>query len=76
VNSLADAVANDGECTLREAVISSNMDTTSGASVGECIAGSSGEDSIVFSSLPANSTILLGTQLEIIEDLKINGLLH
>lgn len=47
VNSTADTVADDGKCTLREAIISANTDTASGASVGECVAGS-GADTINF----------------------------
>src|SRR5919107_3792133 len=40
VNSLADTTANDGQCTLREAITSANTDTASGAAAGECAAGS------------------------------------
>lgn len=47
VNSTADDQDNDGECTLREAIVASNTDTASGAAVGECIAGS-GSDTIEF----------------------------
>ena len=34
VNSSGDTVADDGVCTLREAIIAANTDTASGASVG------------------------------------------
>ena len=47
VNSTADTTANDGDCTLREAIIAANTDTTSGAAAGECAEGS-GEDTIEF----------------------------
>ncbi len=47
VNSTADDQNNDGECTLREAIVASNTDTASGAAVGECTAGS-GADTIEF----------------------------
>ncbi len=47
VNSTADVQVDDGECTLREAIVASNTDTTSGALAGECIAGS-GDDIINF----------------------------
>jgi CSLREA domain-containing protein len=40
VNNLADTTANDGECTLREAITSANTNTASGAALGECTAGS------------------------------------
>lgn len=39
VNSTADAVANDGACTLREAINSANSNAPSGPVPGECIAG-------------------------------------
>lgn len=48
VNSTADNQANDGSCTLREAIIASNTDTASGAAVGECAAGSGAGDLIEF----------------------------
>lgn len=47
VNSKADVQLDDGECTLREAIVASNTDTASGALAGECIAGS-GDDIINF----------------------------
>lgn len=47
VNSKADIAADDGECTLREAITSANTDTASGATPGECVAGS-GSDTINF----------------------------
>ena len=45
VNSTADAIADDGQCTLREAIIAANNDAASGVSGGECAAGS-GDDTI------------------------------
>ena len=45
VNSFTDDKANDGVCTLREAVISANKDNSSG-DAGECAAGS-GDDTIL-----------------------------
>ncbi|MEO8133896.1 MAG: CSLREA domain-containing protein, partial [Betaproteobacteria bacterium] len=39
VNSAADVAANDGQCTLREAITSANTNTVSGALPGECAAG-------------------------------------
>lgn len=48
VNSTADDQANDGACTLREAILASNTDTASGAAVGECVAGSGAGDLIEF----------------------------
>ena len=49
VNSIADIVADDGQCTLREAITAANSDTASGALSGECVAGS-GDDTIVLSA--------------------------
>jgi uncharacterized repeat protein (TIGR01451 family)/CSLREA domain-containing protein len=45
VNSVADVVANDGQCTLCEAIIAANTDTASGGAAGECVAGS-GDDTL------------------------------
>ncbi len=60
VNSNLDTIANDGKCTLREAITSANTDTASGGAGGECAAGS-GADTITFA---ANYTItLVGSQL-------------
>jgi CSLREA domain-containing protein len=39
VNSTADVAANDGQCTLREAITAANTNTASGAMAGECAAG-------------------------------------
>jgi len=50
VNSAADTVANDGQCTLREALTAANTNTASGAAAGECAAGQASPtvDTIVF----------------------------
>ncbi len=70
INSLADTAANDGECTLREAILSANMDTASGAMPGECPAGS-GADIIVFD---VSGTVLLTADLPfIVESVTIVG---
>jgi CSLREA domain-containing protein len=47
VNSTADTAANDGLCTLREAINAAKNNTASGAAAGECVAGS-GADTIAF----------------------------
>jgi CSLREA domain-containing protein len=39
VNSVADVVANDGQCTLREAIVAANTNAASGGAGGECAAG-------------------------------------
>lgn len=82
VTSKADTQADDGVCTLREAITAANNDTASGASPGECIAGS-GSDTINFaitgsSDFTNNSadgyTITLASDLPAIsEAVTING---
>ncbi len=47
VNTDADTVADDGVCTLREAITAANSDTASGATAGECAAGA-GANTITF----------------------------
>ena len=49
VNTEADTVANDGSCSLREAITAANGDAASGAATGECAAGS-GADTITLPS--------------------------
>jgi CSLREA domain-containing protein/LPXTG-motif cell wall-anchored protein len=56
VNSTSDVISDDGSCTLREAIISSNTDTASGATLGECIAGS-GIDTVNFSIAPFDGSV-------------------
>jgi CSLREA domain-containing protein len=67
VNSAADTVADDGDCTLREAITSTNTDTASGG----CVAGS-GADRITF-ALHYPSTISLNSELLIADNLQISG---
>ena len=70
VNSAADTAANDGQCTLREAITNANGDDQSGST--DCAAGS-GPDTITF-SLPINSTITLSSSLPAISStLTIDG---
>lgn len=54
VNSSADAVANDGNCTLREAIIAANTQTQTDA----CLAGT-GDTTIVFDPSTDGHTITL-----------------
>ncbi|HEX9003298.1 MAG TPA: choice-of-anchor Q domain-containing protein [Blastocatellia bacterium] len=69
VNSLADgAPANNGQCTLREALLNANADNQSGST--DCVAGS-GTDTITFS---VNGTInLTGVLPDISQSLTITG---
>src|SRR5215208_4800175 len=50
VNSTDDVAANDGKCTLREAITSANTNTASGG----CVTGS-GDDTIIFALPPEDS---------------------
>ena len=68
VDSLADTVANDSACTLREAITNANGDDQSGST--DCAAGS-GADTITFS---VDGTITLGSTLpEITSEMTIDG---
>jgi len=71
VNSTADTVANDGVCTLREAIIAANTNTVSGAAAGECAAGQASPtvDTIAF-NIPGSGvhTIIPTSALPAITD--------
>lgn len=70
VNGLADDIDDDGECTLREAIIAANTDTASGVTANECIAGS-GDDTI---GIVVSGTIVLSNTLpDISSNIVING---
>ena len=75
MNSTEDTTANDGKCTLREAITSANNDDpTSVPPAGECANGS-GADTITFALPPSTdpSTISLNSELLIADDLQIDG---
>jgi CSLREA domain-containing protein len=55
VNTGTDSVANDGLCSLREAITAANLDTPSGGANGECAAGSA-DDTIDFPAGPYSLT--------------------
>jgi len=63
VNTTSMAVANDGKCSLGEAIIAANTDTASGDKAGECPAGH-GADTIVL----ASTTYTLTQVLEALEN--------
>ncbi|TAG46213.1 MAG: CSLREA domain-containing protein [Betaproteobacteria bacterium] len=74
VNSTADTAANDGLCTLREAITAANNNAASGGLVGECAAGS-GADTIAF-NIAGGGTLLIApaTPLPtILSPIRING---
>lgn len=59
VNSNADIIAPDGQCTLREAITSANTNTA----VGGCTAGTAGVDTIAFAIGTGAQTIALTSDL-------------
>lgn len=70
VSTTSDVVANDGQCSLREAITAANTNTASGAAGGECAAGS-GADTI---SVPAGTyTLTIATGITISTDLTLSG---
>src|SRR5262245_56986107 len=73
VNSSADTIANDGACTLREAISNANGDSQLYTSAGECAAGS-GTDIISFDSSLSGTTITLSSILtSITTNMTIDG---
>lgn len=66
VDTLDDNTNDDGNCTLREAILSAQEMPAND----DCVAGSSGADNITFS---ANGTIVLGSSLVISSDISIDG---
>lgn len=74
VTSTSDvANGDDGLCTLREAITAANSNTASGATAGECAAGSE-SDSDTISLTGVTGTITLGSALpNITSDMTISG---
>ncbi len=74
VNSTGDVVADDGQCTFREAIIAANNNVVSGVSAGECAAGVGTADTISFIlTFPAIIHNLLVSFPDITEGLSIVG---
>lgn len=72
VDSDADIVANNGACTLREAILNANNDDQSGSA--DCAAGN-GNDVISFAPSLNNATItLVNGQLTVASGIEVNGL--
>jgi CSLREA domain-containing protein len=70
VNSFTDVVADDGKCTLREAIKAANQDNPSGSMPEECPAGS-GADVV---SLPAGMYLLSpGSAMHLNSEMEIVG---
>lgn len=75
INDISVIIADDGVCTLPEAIASANDNVSSGVTTGECEAGDAGEDSIVFDLAPGEDEInTLGIVLPtVMEPLNIIG---
>jgi CSLREA domain-containing protein len=71
VNSTADVAADDGQCTLREAIIAANTDTASGGALGECSAGL-GDDTIDLTGI-TGAIDLSGALPSIASGIALNG---
>ena len=81
VNTFSDAIAADGKCSLREAIIAANTDRVVNSGTGECPAGGGGADVIAFAQ-PGTYSLSIGDNgkdspttgdLDITADLTING---
>ena len=55
VNTTGDTIADDGTCSLREAVIAANTNTASGLMVGECAAGEDVATAVDEINIPAGN---------------------
>ena len=71
VNNTADTAADDGQCTLREAIIAANEGAASGGAVGECVAGS-GDDTIDLIGI-SGTISLTGSLPDITSNIVFNG---
>ncbi|MEM1055941.1 MAG: choice-of-anchor Q domain-containing protein [Bacteroidota bacterium] len=72
VNSTNDVLGDEGNCTLREALRAANTDTASGATPGECAAGS-GADAIVISVAPGSTIALQEDLPAVTESISLEG---
>jgi hypothetical protein len=71
VSSASETVANDGFCTLREAVTSLNTRTRSGTASGECVAGNGASDRIQL--MASAQTYTVSSSLTIYRSVSIHG---
>lgn len=70
VNSSADDTTNNGNCTLREALLASNFNVA----IDQCVAGNStGGDTIFVLPGSSGDSIIIGSQLPIIDAVQIIG---
>jgi len=70
VTTSADVVANDGQCSLREAITAANTDAPSGSAPGECPAGTPAGNGIVLA--PGNYALTSGA-LSVDSALSVEG---
>ena len=69
VDSASDVIdTNDGNCTFREAIAAADND----AAVDTCVAGN-GDDTITFDNTLSDSKITLGSQINLLENVTIDG---
>jgi len=74
VNSTSDAAnGSDGLCTLREAITAANTNAASGASAGECIAGSSSGSDVIDATGVTGTINLTGALPSITSSMTITG---
>lgn len=71
VTTTADVVADDGLCSLREAIIAANTNSPSGSTLGECVAGTLGTDTIVLANAIYTLTGVSGEDNSLTGDLDI-----
>jgi CSLREA domain-containing protein len=71
VTTTGDVLADDGLCSLREAVIAANTNTASGASQGECRAGSDSQTDLIILAEGGTYSLTLDSSLE--EDGALDG---
>lgn len=72
VNTTTDTLADVGDCSLREAIIAANSNTSSGVTDGEC-PGGSGNDTVVLPSGTYYLTAIAGGDLDINSNIAIQG---
>jgi len=72
VTNNGDTTADDGTCTLREAITSATSNAASGANLGECIAGNDTDDTIDFSPSLLGGTITLNNGINISDDIGLS----
>lgn len=79
VNGTADTVADDGVCTLREAIVAANTNAASGVTTGECAAGQASPtvDQIAFAIPPLDGTVktitLASSLPDVVDPVLIDG---